>query len=424
MKPNMTRLELETLQIHGHTTVGWDINTPPNEYVDEYGHVVPKSVHYGERDPYTPRRRAYDDPEVVKLREYLRENNDLRDLEICSPSEVKRAARIFHRDGFVVVEDLLSTTLLAEMREVCANYLRQILAFEGLNGQRYMQESGRLPHRYCYGTTSASRQMMHDPVWVKMIDLPTSTPILTEIFGTSEYRVWGGGGDLSLPGAIEYQHLHTDGIDDQTNFADRVRAASRKGISVSEDADFQELDFRTQRRIMDFANPGVTINFLMCDLTFENGPIRQIPGSHTMSTPPPIPEEEPEWMRLSTLVSARAGAGVIRDTRAWHGATPNLSKEIRAMPSIEYSAGWGSGKHFLKTMPYDLWETLSPHARDICRDIRQEPGVWPFGAGFMHPLAGVLRDKYVEDANGSDTSKTVRTDARSAGKAVRVFNGQ
>ena len=75
-------------------------------------------------------------------------------------------------------------------------------------------------------------------------------------------------------------------------------------------------------------------------------------------------------------------------------------------------------------MPHDLWETLSAHAKRITKDIKQEPGIWPYGAGYMHPLAGELRDHYVKEAQGLDTSKTVRTDARSAGKAVRVFNGQ
>ena len=53
-------------------------------------------------------------------------------------------------------------------------------------------------------------------------------------------------------------------------------------------------------------------------------PIRQIPGTHTNVQLPPLTGEEPEWMRLSTVVGAPAGSGVFRDHRAWHGATPNL----------------------------------------------------------------------------------------------------
>jgi hypothetical protein len=39
-------------------------------------------------------------------------------------------------------------------------------------------------------------------------------------------------------------------------------------------------------------------------------------------------------------------------------------------------------------MPHEVWETLSPHAQAICRRIKAPPGVWPAGAGVMHPLAG------------------------------------
>ena len=59
---------------------------------------------FGVEDPNSPKRRVYDDPEVEALREKLREHNGIRGLEICDPHEVKRIARIFHRDGFVVVQ--------------------------------------------------------------------------------------------------------------------------------------------------------------------------------------------------------------------------------------------------------------------------------------------------------------------------------
>ena len=131
----------------------------------------------------------------------------------------------------------------------------------------------------------------------------------------------------------------------------------------------------------------MTINFLMSDLTWENGPIRQIAGTQAQVASPPTPQDEPEWMRLSTLVGAPAGAGVFRDNRAWHGATPNLSKEIRAMPNVEYAGPWVDESKLLKSMPHDIWETLSPHAKHISRGVKAPPGVWPAGAGVMHPIA-------------------------------------
>ena len=245
-----------------------------------------------------------------------------------------------------------------------------------------------MPHRYSYGSSSASRQLLHDPVWASQLDLPTTTPILTEIFATTDYLVVGSGGDLCLPGAIEYQELHSDGRDMSPMPRSRVAHGELLGIELVKREGTHELDTHTQRMIVERTPPLVTINFLTCDLTWENGPIRQIPGTHASAATPPTQDEEPEWMRLSTLVGATAGSGIFRDNRAWHGATPNLSREVRAMPNVEYAPPWAAdGKEFSQTLPHEMWETLSPHARQISRRLKADPGVRPAGAGVMHPLA-------------------------------------
>lgn len=385
---------MKSLSVIDETDVGWDEHTPPNETVDADGYPFPSDRGFGVADPRAPKRREYDDPDVLRLRDHLRQHNGIRSLEICAPDETERIARIFHRDGFVVVRDLLNTEQLDCFREGCARVLAQILEIGGTDGRKYTTETGRLPHRYSYGTSSASRQLMHDSTWTSMIDLPTTTPILTGIFGSADYRVFGGGGDVCLPGAIEYQHLHADGSEPQVIPEGRAAQAKLLGVDVKEAADTSALDLHTQRLIMELTPPFVTINFLMSDATWENGPIRQIPGSHTSRQSPPTPEDEPEWMRLSTLVGALAGAGVIRDNRAWHGATPNLSRQIRAMPNIEYVPSWHPAESSRKTMPHETWETLSPHAQRICRLITAEPGIWPAGAGEMHPLASKRKALY------------------------------
>ena len=385
--------EIASLTVHGDCDVGWDAGTPVNETVDEAGKPNPPQRGFGVADPRAPARRAYDDPGVQRLRAHLRRHNGIRGVEICTPSEVERAARIFHRDGFVVVRDLLDAEHLARFREGSARALRDILQVPGTGARKYMTESGRLPHRYSYGTSSASRQMLHETEWASMIDLPTTTPILTEIFGSEDYLVLGAGGDLCLPGAVEYQHLHADVGESNRITDERLAAARAIGVEIGTEEGTDELDLVTRRRIIDFTPPVVTINFAMCDLTWENGPIRQILGSHTWQMRPPPPADEPDWMRLSTLVGAPAGAGVIRDNRAWHGATPNLGREVRALPNVEYGAPWLAGRERMKkTMPHRIWTTLSPHAQHLSRYIKAAPGVWPAGAGVMHPLASKRRE--------------------------------
>ena len=383
--------ELATLEVFGETAVGWDAATPVNETVDEKGGVPTEQRGFGIADPRAPSHRVYDHPEVQALRETLRERNGIRGLEICEPHEVERAARIFHRDGFVVVRDLLDAEHLARFRSGSAKALRQILEVPGDGARKYMTESGRLPHRYSYGTSSASRQMLHEEEWACMVDLPTTTPILAAIFGSMDYLVLGAGGDLCLPGAVEYQHLHADVHESNALGEARLETARAIGIDIRTEGD--DIDNATRRRIVDFTPPVVTINFAMCDLTWENGPIRQIPGSHAWPMRPTPPADEPEWMRFSTLVGAPAGAGVFRDNRAWHGATPNLSREIRALPNVEYGAPWlpepRDGNR--QTMPHDIWQTLTPHGKHICRRVKAPPGVWPAGAGVLHPLGAERR---------------------------------
>ena len=46
--------------------------------------------------------RSYDDPNVVALREKLWKHNGISGLQVLDPTEVERAAELFHRDGFVV----------------------------------------------------------------------------------------------------------------------------------------------------------------------------------------------------------------------------------------------------------------------------------------------------------------------------------
>ena len=147
--------DLADLQVFGPTSVGWDAATLPNEVVDDDG--TPLRVDgFGEPDPRVPARRVPDDPQVDALRRHLRANNGIRGLEICAPDEVARAVRIYGRDGFVVVADALDAEHLALFREGCARRLREILSHPGCDGRKYMAETGRLPHRYCYGTTSGS----------------------------------------------------------------------------------------------------------------------------------------------------------------------------------------------------------------------------------------------------------------------------
>ena len=170
-----------------------------------------------------------------------------------------------------------------------------------------------------------TRSMLHRPEWQMLVDLPTVTPIVTAIFQSSEYMLRAASGDFCLAGATQYQPLHSDIRD----FADRA---------TSPFSSFH--DPRGHLSIRDLPCPYVAVNFLTVDSTPLNGPTRQIPGSQHARGPLPTLAEEPEWMRLSTVCPAPAGSVQIRDVRAWHGGTPNVSDHLRAIPNLEFYAPW------------------------------------------------------------------------------------
>jgi hypothetical protein len=311
--------------------------------------------------------RSYDDPGVVALRQRLRQRNGIPGLEVVSPEEVERAATLFHRDGFVAVRDALAPEQLERLRRAATEVIETLLAADphGAVGGG----AGGLPHRYSFGATSASRHMFHRPEWCELIDMPTTTPILSAIFGSSNYIVYGSGGDLALPGAIEYQGLHSDNV--WSELHDPVGGVTMRDVPV----------------------PAVHINFPLVDLTPENGPIRQIPGTHRSRAPIPRLADEPEWMRLSTVCPLPAGSAIFRDARCWHGGTPNLSREVRAMPNVEYFAPWFRSEALVRSMSFDRWQALSPHAQRICRYIVCDRGEVVVGEGYSHPRTAA-RERY------------------------------
>jgi len=259
-----------------------------------------------------------------------------------------------------VVEDALSPPHLAALRNATAHILGQILEAdpEGSFGGG----AGKLPHRYSLGDASPSRSNFHVPEYCALVDLPTTTPVLQAIFGSSKYQAAGAGGDVALAGAIEYQALHMDAI-----------WGPHEG------------------RVQDLpVPPVVTVNFVLEDVTALNGPMRKVPGSHRWyETPRPL-SEEPPWMKVSTLCPLRAGSAIFRDNRCWHGGTPNLADRARVLPNVEYFAPDGPpslGWMDRPTMPFQNWRVLSPLARYLARGVFAPPGVEIPGVGQYFPGA-------------------------------------
>ncbi len=289
---------------------------------------------------------------ITDLQAHLEANNGIEGLEVVAPDDVEKATELFYRDGFVAVRNVLNLSQLEFIRAGCDRVIHEMMA---LDKNRI---GNRGSHRYSFGGASLTGHLAHQPEWAMLIDLPSVRPILTAIFGSSDYIARGGGGDFCLPGAVKYQRLHSD--------MNNRRVLKRPDGSEFIVGSFSDPSGKLSYR--DLPCPYVCCNFLMVDSTPTNGPTRQIPGTQHSHEHIPALEEEPDWMKLSTVCPAPAGSVLMRDVRAWHGGTPNLSNEVRALPNAEFFAPWYRERMPI-SMPRDIYDGLSEHGQWISRYI-------------------------------------------------------
>lgn len=282
---------------------------------------------------------------IIAQRAYLEANNGIKGLNILEPGDTKRAVDLFRRDGFVVIESVLNDDQVQFLHNGCNEVIADILAIDG------NRDGNRGSHRYSFGGSSLTRSQLHRPEWQMLLDIPVVTKLLSAIFGAPDYVLRAASGDFSLPGAVEYQQLHSDGNDWIDSGKSRFTAFH---------------DPRGHMTIRDLPCPYVCVNFLPQDVTRINGPTRQIPGTQMSRAPIPTLIDEPEWMRLSTVCPVPAGAIMVRDVRAWHGGTPNVSDAVRSIPNLEFYAPWFR-EPIVPGIAYHDFKRLSETAQRIAR---------------------------------------------------------
>lgn len=253
---------------------------------------------------------------------------DMLQIEILDPEEPGKAAKVFHRDGFVVVQNALTASQLVTAQSGAERVITQQME------QIPLDQANRGYARYSFGS------QVHHSEWARLIDNSSILPILGAIWDSSEFVCSGAGGDYSTPGA-EIQKLHSD-LGDFFN---------------------DSLGFIT---VKDVPTPYIVVNYLMVEFTQMNGATRFVPGTHRTRTPIPTLEEEPERFKQS-FVCAPAGTAIVRDVRCWHGGTANTSDQIRPMLGVGYFAPWYRDSHFQPLLPLQLYQTLSSQAQHLAR---------------------------------------------------------
>lgn len=284
-------------------------------------------------------------PDVIELRDHLLAHNGIKSLEIYDPEAVDSIVAAFDRDGFVLVGNILNDEQVEILANGCNQVIEEILALDD-DGK-----GNRGSHRYSFGGSSKTRSQLHQPAWQMLLNLQTVTDLVSALFRSEDYILRAASGDFCLPGAVKYQPLHSD----VGNWVD---------AKTSPFSSFH--DPRGVLSIRDLPCPYICVNFLPQDITALNGPTRQIPGTQNSRAQIPTLDEEPEWMRLSTVCPAPAGTIMIRDVRAWHGGTPNLTDHTRAIPNLEFYAPWFR-EPTIPGISYDDYNRLSDRAQHLAR---------------------------------------------------------
>ena len=209
--------------------------------------------------------------------------------------DVEEAARVFYRDGFVVLSDGLTVPETETLQGIVKRKADETV--ELLRAGVLPPEPGHGDKRYSFGDYG------HSPEWEYLASNERIVAILKAIWKGHAFRAVAAGGDFVLPGG-SWQPLHNDLA---------WRACGERLPRV------------------------ITVNYYVSDIQPANGPIRQVPGTARFPVPNQVVAKfEPPWMKQS-IVTGKPGYVVVRDPRTWHGGTPNTSSAPRYMPNLEYA---------------------------------------------------------------------------------------
>ena len=145
-----------------------------------------------------------DDPAVVELRAELSAHAGTPDLEIVDANDggdfALRAAELFHRDGYVLVANVLDEERLRRIREGCDVVIRGMVARDP-NMQQANRDSGEAgSHRYSF--RDAAAHFGQHEAWAALLDPPALHDVLEAIWGSSSYicgaSTFPNGGDFVL----------------------------------------------------------------------------------------------------------------------------------------------------------------------------------------------------------------------------------
>ena len=249
---------------------------------------------------------------------------------------------MFRLYGFVLLRNAFSDRLAYDLWQQCKR-LQPDLRSRFPNGNRAYR-------RISFGEASKIGSLLHHSTWASILKCEGLLRMIKAVMPDGGYCV-SGGGDFVFDACLEYQKIHSD--------------------LPSLHAPFE----------LAFPPPFVCANVVVHQISYNNGPMRIIPGTQEIAQWArrsrrnlPTLWDEPENWRCSVLAPLEPGDIIVRDVRTLHGGTPNKTTETRFLPSVEFaSCQFFRSKQYrwdcFQSLPQDAYIELPKEAQVLCTEI-------------------------------------------------------
>jgi ectoine hydroxylase-related dioxygenase (phytanoyl-CoA dioxygenase family) len=238
-----------------------------------------------------------------------------------SEVELDEAARTLNEDGICVLPRLFEPALIESWAA----------AFSDLFARRQRESGGLAPRdRGRFYVTLPWERPFADP---HVFANPSILGVIERVLG-QEHTLVQMGADTPVRGS-DYQEVHRD---HQPLFSEEV------------------------------ATPifALAVNFPLCDVTEENGPLEMARGTHR--TPRALALAQiAAGERLLESFPMRAGDVIIRAPIALHRGTPNRTERPRPMIVLGYVRRWLQTPKVQLMVPRGSYEELQPSTRELLR---------------------------------------------------------
>jgi ectoine hydroxylase-related dioxygenase (phytanoyl-CoA dioxygenase family) len=255
---------------------------------------------------------------------------------------VTKVIATFHKDGFVVLRQVVDHDIVNALRELADEFLDR--------------DRSDLEVTDIYGASVLRNTQSLSPLFSEFVAYPPFVQVTEAILGTG--FGFCGQNVIRSDGGEAISTWHTD--------------------DVTEFLVPDEIERHDARMIMPLIWYSIQIPLSDID-SVEDGATEIVPSSHYSGRNPPRCREEPDENdppifdgQLPVPVLVKAGDIYLFNHQTWHRGAPNISGKRRYLMQNQYSRDWvarrfGPGSHRDCDLPSEEAEQLSDTAREILR---------------------------------------------------------